>query len=69
LVVQGCFALTLHKCIYHALIRLTPITFSLSPLFLIIQQLTVHCVILFSYVHGMFQYFSLSNILLPCPPP
>jgi hypothetical protein len=50
LIVQGGFALVFQTCMYHPLVRLTPLllTLSLSPCFLVIQQITVHYIILFS---------------------
>jgi hypothetical protein len=74
LIFQGGFTLAFQTCIYHALIRLhSPITYSFSITILsqqdppIIQQLTVHYIILYSYVDGMFQYFSFSNIFFLSP--
>jgi hypothetical protein len=59
-------------CIYRAFIRLTlfPLLFthSLSPCFPNIQQLTVQCIILYSFIDELFQYFSFSNIFLSLPP-
>jgi hypothetical protein len=65
LVVQGGFTLAFRTCINRALIRLPPLfTLALLP---IIQQLTVHYLTLSSFIDGMFQKFSFSNILFPSP--
>jgi hypothetical protein len=70
LIVQGGFVLVLHICIYRAFIKLTlsPLTCSFSVTMLPnIQQHTVQCTILYSYIDGLFQYFSFSNIFFTFP--
>jgi hypothetical protein len=58
----------LQACIYHALIISTPhYLHSLSPCSSNIQQLTVQCIILYSHIDGLFQYFSFSNIFFTSP--
>jgi hypothetical protein len=57
-IVQGCFFLVLQVGIYCILIKLTP-SFSITML-LNIQQLTIQCIILYSYIVGLLQYFSFS---------
>jgi hypothetical protein len=59
LVAQRSFILVFQICIYHAFIKLTPplLTHSLSPHSPNIQPLTVQCIILYSYIDGLFQHF------------
>jgi hypothetical protein len=71
LIVQEVFALLFHTCIYHTLIILTvSIAYGFSTAcFLIIQQLTVHFIIISLYTDSLcfsiVQSLSLSFPLLP----
>jgi hypothetical protein len=71
LVVHGGLTLILCVYIYCALIKLTHslplLTHSLAPRSLNIQQLTVQCITLYSYMDGLFQYFSFFNIFFISP--
>jgi hypothetical protein len=71
LIVQGDFNLILQVRICHDFIKLTPspplLTYSLSLRSPNIQQLTIQCIILYSYIDGFFQYFSFSNIFFLFP--
>jgi hypothetical protein len=67
LIVQGCFTLVLQRSVDIMFLSNYPpspllLTLSLSPCSPHIQQLTVQCIILYSYIDGLFQYFSFSNI-------
>jgi hypothetical protein len=70
LIVQRGSTLIFHTCIYCAVIRWTPITYSSllpwSPLN------SLQCIVLCYIIHrcnvAMFQYFSLSKILCPSSP-
>jgi hypothetical protein len=75
LIVQGDFSLVLPVCTYHAFSKLIPfsplLTHSLSPCSPNIHQFAVQCIILYSYIDGLLQYFSFTNIyfLPPLVPP
>jgi hypothetical protein len=65
-IVQGDFALVLQVCIYCVFMKFNP-----TPLLLLYflsacssnsQQFTVQCKILYSYIDGLFWYFSFFNI-------
>jgi hypothetical protein len=68
LIVQGCFTLVLQVCINCAFIKITSspplLTHSLSPKS---QQFSVQCIMVYSYVDSLFQYFSFSNIFFLSP--
>jgi hypothetical protein len=63
--------LAFQACIYHALIRLTPyfLVFSYHYAPLLFNCLQYTYVILYSYVDGMFQYFSFYSTYFPLPSP
>jgi hypothetical protein len=69
LMAQKGFILALQACKFWALMKLTLLhrcyTLCLSPYFPNIQQLTEQCIILYSYIDGLFQYFSFSIIFFP----
>jgi hypothetical protein len=74
LIVQGEFALILQGCIYRAFIKCPPLlTHCLSPCSPNIQQwiqLNIQfnvCIISYSYIDELFQYFSFSNIFFLYP--
>jgi hypothetical protein len=66
LIIQGDLALVLQVFMYHVFIKLSSfpplLTHCLSPYSPNIQQVTIQCIILYSYMHGLFQYFLFSNI-------
>jgi hypothetical protein len=60
LIVQGGFTLVLQVGIYCALIKSTPpplLTHSLSACSPNIQRFTIKCIMLYSHLDGLFQYF------------
>jgi hypothetical protein len=65
LIVQGDFALESQICIDHVLIRLTP--FIYLYFISLFKAYSALCYIIFMHSCNVFQYFSLSNILVPSP--
>jgi hypothetical protein len=65
LIVKGGFALVFQACVYPALVKSTLPLLLTHPLLQFspnIQKLTVQCTILYSYIDGLFQYFSFFSI-------